>query len=102
MSITDATPLEIAAAASQSAQSVAILSTEARNNALTVIHAALSEAKEQILKANIRDLELALILANDGKLSQAILKRLDLGRKGKWEDMLKGILDVRDLEDPGT
>jgi len=26
---------------------------------------------------------------------------LDLGRKGKWEEMLKGVLDVRDLEDPG-
>ena len=101
MSITDATAVEIATAASSSARSIAILSTEARNNALDAIHTALSNAKEQILAANARDLESASIAANDGSLSQAVLKRLDLGRKGKWEDMLKGILDVRDLDDPG-
>ena len=28
------------------------------------------------------------------------LKRLDLCRPGKWEDMLQGILDVRSLPDP--
>jgi glutamate-5-semialdehyde dehydrogenase len=36
----------------------------------------------------------------NGELSQSVLKRLDLSRPGKYEDMLKGILDVRDLPDP--
>ena len=64
------------------------------------MHDALSEAKESILIANKRDLALASDASEKGELSQSILKRLDLGRPGKWEDMLQGILDVRALEDP--
>ena len=100
MSVTDSSPLEAALAASIAARSVAILPAEARNYALTAVHAALAAAKETILAANARDLEVAGKAAADGKLSQSVLKRLDLGRKGKWEDMMKGILDVRNLEDP--
>ena len=65
------------------------------------MHGALQEAKDTILAANAKDLELAAKAAEDGELSQSVLKRLDLGRKGKWEEMLQGILDVRNLEDPG-
>ena len=101
MSVTDASPVEIARAASISARKIAILPAEARNHALTVIHQALSNAKQEILLANARDLKLATAAAEEGTLSQSVLKRLDLGRKGKWEDMLKGILDVRGLDDPG-
>ena len=101
MSLTDSSPLEIAKAASVSSRNLAILSTKARNDALTAMHGALQEAKDSILAANARDLELAAKAAEDGELSQSVLKRLELGRKGKWEDMLQGILDVRDLEDPG-
>ena len=101
MSLTDSSPLQVAKAASVSCQSLAVLPTQARNDALTAIYGALQEAKDTILAANAKDLELATKAAEDGKLSQSVLKRLDLGRKGKWEDMLQGILDVRDLEDPG-
>ena len=101
MSLTDSSPLEIAKVASISSRSLAILPAQARNGALTAIHKALQEAKDTILAANARDLELATKAAEDGELSQSVLKRLDLGRKGKWEDMLQGILDVRELEDPG-
>lgn len=68
---------------------------------MTAIHSALSASKEDILAANARDLELAHKAAENGELSLSIVSRLDLGKKGKWEDMLKGILDVRELEDPG-
>lgn len=101
MSLTDATPLSIAKSASLSSQSLAILPTKARNDALTALHQALQSSKDSILAANAQDLELATRAAADGELSQSVLKRLDLGRKGKWEDMLQGIMDVRDLEDPG-
>lgn len=101
MSLTDSSPQEVAKAASISSRNLAILPTQARNDALTAIHRALQEAKDTILAANGRDLELATKAAEDGELSQSVLKRLDLGRKGKWEDMLQGILDVRDLKDPG-
>jgi hypothetical protein len=40
--------------------------------------------------------------AAGGTLSASLVKRLDLGKPGKYEDMLQGILDVRDLEDPST
>ncbi len=101
MSLTDLSPAEVAKAASLASRSLAILKCDARNNALTSIYSALQEAKETILAANARDLELATQAAENGELSQSVLKRLDLGKKGKWEDMLQGVLDVRDLDDPG-
>ena len=101
MSLTDSSPLQVAKAASIASQGLAVLPTEARNDALTAMHGALQQAKDTILAANAKDLELATKAAENGELSQSVLKRLDLGKKGKWEDMLQGILDVRDLEDPG-
>jgi len=101
MSLTNASPEEAARAAKISSRKLAVLPVSERNEALEAIHNALSDAKINILEANARDLELAIKSAADGELSQSILKRLDLSRKGKYDDMLKGILDVRDLEDPG-
>ena len=101
MSVTDSSPLEIAKAASIASHNLAVLSTDSRNSALTVIHHALLLAKDTILAANKKDLESASRAAANGELSQTILKRLDLVRKGKFQDMLQGILDVRELDDPG-
>lgn len=101
MSLTNASPEAAASAAKTASFALATLPASARNSALDAIHAALTAAKDDILAANARDLELAAKAAADGSLSQALVSRLDLGKKGKWEDMLKGILDVRDLEDPG-
>lgn len=101
MSLTNDSPEVAAAAAKTASFTLASLPASARNEALEAIHAALTASKDEILAANARDLELARKAAADGKLSQALVSRLDLGKKGKWEDMLQGILDVRDLEDPG-
>lgn len=100
MSLTNASPADAARAAKSASHVLATLSAEARNDALTAIHAGLTAARDEILAANARDLELARQAAADGKLSASLVSRLDLGKPGKWEDMLKGILDVRDLEDP--
>lgn len=100
MSLTNASPADAAQAAKSASHVLATLSADARNDALTAIHAALTASRDDILAANARDLDLARQAAADGKLSQSLVSRLDLGKKGKWEDMLKGILDVRDLEDP--
>ncbi|KAI1812369.1 glutamate-5-semialdehyde dehydrogenase [Poronia punctata] len=100
MSLTNASPADAAKEAKTASHILATLPAAARNEALTAIHAALSEARDEILAANARDLEAAKRAAQDGQLSQSLVARLDLGKKGKWEDMLKGILDVRDLEDP--
>jgi glutamate-5-semialdehyde dehydrogenase len=100
MSLTNASPVDAARAAKSASHVLATLSTDARNEALTAIHAGLAAARDDILAANARDLELAQQAAADGKLSSSLVARLDLGKKGKWDDMLKGILDVRDLQDP--
>lgn len=100
MSLTESSAPEIAKSASLASRRLATLSTESRNNALTVLHSALLENREHILQANARDVSLATQAAQDGKLSQSVLKRLDLSRPGKYQDMLDGILSVRDLEDP--
>ncbi|KAL9567924.1 hypothetical protein ACKAV7_007752 [Fusarium commune] len=100
MSLTNASPEAAASAAKTASFTLATLPASERNNALEAIHAALTASKDEILAANAKDLELARKAANEGGLSQALVSRLDLGKKGKWEDMLKGILDVRDLNDP--
>lgn len=101
MSLTNSSPSEVAKAASISALTLARLPVTDRNHALQKIHDALRDSKSEILQANARDLELAAKAAQNGELSQSLVKRLDLGRKGKFEDMLQGILDVEGLEDPG-
>ncbi|CAN9249798.1 unnamed protein product [Alternaria alternata] len=100
MSLTNATPLQVAQAARLGSRKLAVLSTEERNAALTAIHAALATGKEEVLAANAQDLEAANKAAAGGTLSASLVKRLDLGKPGKYEDMLQGILDVKDLEDP--
>ncbi|KAI9859012.1 MAG: hypothetical protein M1813_007139 [Trichoglossum hirsutum] len=100
MSLTAASPFQVAQSASISARVLATLPADARNDALLAIYTALSAAKDKILAANARDMKAAATSAENGELSLSVLKRLDLARKGKWEDMLKGILDVRELEDP--
>ena len=100
MSLTASDPATVATAARLASTSLATLPTSARNAALTTIHDALLAAKDEILAANREDLRLAGEASERGELSQSVLKRLDLGREGKYEDMLKGVLDVRGLEDP--
>ncbi|RMZ88057.1 hypothetical protein DV736_g4724, partial [Chaetothyriales sp. CBS 134916] len=100
MSLTESTPESAARAASHAARSLAVLSVEARNEALTAIYNALKSHKQTILSANAADMNLAKKASQDGKLSQSVLKRLDLSRSGKFDDMLQGILDVRSLDDP--
>ena len=100
MSLTEVTPELAARAASLSARALACLSVLARDAALTSIHDALSEARSAVLEANAKDMVLASKASANGSLSQAVLKRLDLSRSGKYDDMLQGILDVRGLPDP--
>jgi glutamate-5-semialdehyde dehydrogenase len=100
MSLTSSSALEIAKDASAASLRLASLSTKARNFTLTALHSALKRNKEKILSANAKDVIEASRAAEHGELSQSVLKRLDLTRPGKYEDMLQGILSVRELEDP--
>lgn len=100
MSLTNANPEEAARAAKISSRTLAVLSDDARNRALDAIYNALSAARDDILAANAIDLERAKKATSDGQLNPSIYKRLDLSRKGKFDDMLQGIRDVRSLPDP--
>ncbi|KAI3398209.1 hypothetical protein diail_9686 [Diaporthe ilicicola] len=100
MSLTNSSPLEAAQAAKSASHLLATLPVSARNDALMAIHDSLVASKDTILAANAKDMDAARQAAADGQLSQSLVSRLDLGKSGKWEDMLKGILDVRGLEDP--
>lgn len=100
MSLTSSSAREAAQAAKSASHLLATLPVSARNDALTAIHDSLVASKDVILAANAKDMEAARQAAADGQLSQSLVSRLDLGKAGKWEDMLKGILDVRGLEDP--
>lgn len=101
MSLTNASPEQAARAAKISSRTLAVLSVDERNAALDAIHEALSGAKDEILAANAVDLENAKKSTANGALNPSIYKRLDLSRKGKFDDMLQGIRDVRGLADPG-
>lgn len=100
MSLTDAAPAVAARAAKTASHMLATLSADERNGALTSMHEALAAGRETILAANALDLEEAEKEVAAGRLNSSLVSRLDLGRKGKWEDMLQGILDVRALPDP--
>lgn len=102
MSLTDSPAVDIARTASLASRQLATLPTTDRNDALTALHDALSRNRDFILDANAKDVAIASQAANNGSLSHSVLKRLDLSRPGKYDDMLKGILSVRDLEDPGV
>lgn len=102
MSLTESSPVEAARLASIASRELATLSSSARNDALAALHASLLNGKKSILEANARDVQLATEAAANGELSQSVLSRLDLGKPGKFDDMLKGVLDVRDLDDPGS
>lgn len=100
MSLTESSAIEIARTASLASRGLATLSEADRNGALATLHDALLRNKSFILEANARDVEIASQAAERGNLSHSVLKRLDLSRPGKYDDMLQGILSVRDLQDP--
>ncbi|KAL2824693.1 Aldehyde/histidinol dehydrogenase [Aspergillus cavernicola] len=100
MSLTESSATNIAKAGSFASRQLAILSELDRNEALTALHEALLANKNAILESNARDLEAAKQSVAGGSLSHSVLKRLDLSRPGKYDDMLQGILSVRGLRDP--
>ncbi|KAJ5888823.1 hypothetical protein N7495_008864 [Penicillium taxi] len=100
MSLTESSAVDVARSASLASRRLATLSNSARNEALTALHAALDKNRAAILAANAKDVEAATRDTKSGNLNPSILKRLDLSKPGKYDDMLEGILNVRDLDDP--
>jgi glutamate-5-semialdehyde dehydrogenase len=78
-----------------SASKLAILSTEAKNQAIEAIAQALESAREEILQANVADCEAA---AAQG-IAKPLYKRLQLDEH-KLRDAIAGVRDVGKLADP--
>lgn len=91
--------LEIATKAKNASKKVATLSTEIKNKALLNIANNLKVNQDKIFEANKMDLDLAKPLVESEKLSQSVFNRLKLD-ENKMRDMIQGIIDISNLEDP--
>ena len=91
--------LEIAKKAKNASKKVATLSTEIKNRALLNIAENIKNNKDKIFEANKLDLELAKPLVEKEELSQSVFNRLKLD-ENKMRDMVQGIIDISNLEDP--
>ena len=91
--------LEIATKAKNASKKVATLSTEIKNKALFNIANNLKANQDKIFEANKMDLDLAKPLVESEKLSQSVFNRLKLD-ENKMRDMIQGIIDISNLEDP--
>ena len=91
--------LEIAIKAKNASKKVATLSTEIKNKALLNIANDLKANQDKIFEANKMDLELAKPFVENGELSQSVFNRLKLD-ENKMRDMIQGIIDISNLEDP--
>ncbi|KAJ9127468.1 hypothetical protein QFC24_000877 [Naganishia onofrii] len=91
---------EIAKAARQAYEDSQLVDPSERDVALRSISQHLSEHRDEILAANAKDMDAAIALLAQGKLSASLVSRLDLTRPGKFDAMLQGIQEVVDLPLP--
>lgn len=77
-----------------------LLPSSIRETALKIIADELEKDRESILSANREDIKDAEREVDAGRMSRPMLNRLDLGKPGKWEQMVKGVTDVAKLPDP--
>lgn len=77
------------------------LKEEIKNQALKNIAEGIEANKDKIFSANEEDLTVADKMVLEGKLSKPTLGRLKLD-ENKMRDMIKGVYDVINLEDPSN
>ena len=77
-----------------------LLPSSIRETALNIIADELGKNKDAILGANREDIKDAQREVDAGRMSKPMLNRLDLGKPGKWEQMIKGVTNVAKLPDP--
>ncbi|MBD2598535.1 glutamate-5-semialdehyde dehydrogenase [Nostoc spongiaeforme FACHB-130] len=97
MTIVEVAPslVSIAEKTRAAASKLAILSTEAKNEAIAAIAQGLESAREEILQANVADCQAA---AAEG-IAKPLYKRLQLDEH-KLRDAIAGVRDVGKLADP--
>lgn len=98
--MTDSAAVTIATGARSAFEKSQLLPASERITALNEIRKELEASKDEILAANKKDLELAQHEVDAGRMSESLLKRLDLNKGDKWESTLQGVTDVAILADP--
>ena len=91
--------IELAKNAKVASKKMAVLPVGLKNSALLNIAKKLKENKDKIFEANKMDLDAAKSLVENGTLSQSTFNRLKLD-ENKMRDMVQGIIDISNLEDP--
>lgn len=91
--------IQIAKSAKEASLKISGLDTKIKNQALSAIASAIELHKNEIFEANKTDLENALPLVNEGKISKSTFNRLKLD-ENKMRDMIQGVRDISNLEDP--
>lgn len=91
---------QIARAARKAFQASQLVAPSERDVALEAIHKVLSANQAAIIEANKKDMDAAEPLVAAGQLSTSLLSRLDLTRPGKFQAMLDGIMQVKQLACP--
>ena len=90
---------DIAKRAKNASIELAALGSEAKNRALLAVAEKLDKDSNKIFEANKTDLETAETLLKSGELSRSVYNRLKLDGN-KFRDMIQGIIDIYELEDP--
>lgn len=90
---------QIAINAKTASKKLANISTEIKNKALLKIAEMLDTNRSKIMEANNSDLEAAKVLLKTGELTDSTFNRLKLD-ENKLRDMIQGIVDIYELEDP--
>lgn len=91
--------IEIAKKAKFASLKIAELDTKLKNQALNSIADAFETAKQEIFEANKQDLKAAEILVENGEITKSTFNRLKLD-ENKMRDMIQGVRDIANLEDP--
>ena len=91
--------IEIAQNAKNAAKKLAVLPAEIKNKALMAIAEAMDFNIKKIMDANAYDLQEANLMLDRGEISESVFNRLKLDDY-KFRDMIKGIVDVCELDDP--
>lgn len=90
----------IAKAAKSAFEASQLIPTSERVAALHAIKRELETRKYDILFANTEDMKAAKKEVEAGRMSEPMMKRLDLTTPEKWRGLLQGIFDVASLPDP--
>ncbi|KZV63181.1 gamma-glutamyl phosphate reductase [Peniophora sp. CONT] len=91
---------QIAKEAKASFEASQLIRESERGRALLEIQRELQARKDSILAANKEDLAAAQEEVDAGRMSSALLKRLDLTKGDKWDSMLQGVQQIANLPDP--